>query len=165
MAWAIRELTGAGEPERLTSVPVTGNFFAVLGVQPAIGRSFTTEECQGTFAAPPAMLLSYSLWRRRFASDPSVVGRKLTLNNQPVNVVGVLPASFDFGSVFAPGTAIDIFVPWPLTDDNKAAREYHEDYRKTEPGATVRRAQAEFTMLGKQLGSPASGTEPHRLRC
>ena len=77
-----RQLTGTGEPERLTSVPVTGNFFALLGVQPAIGRSFTTEECQGKYSAPPAMLLSYNFWRRRFASDPNVVGRKLTLNNQ-----------------------------------------------------------------------------------
>ena len=112
-----RELTGTGEPERLTSVPVTGNFFALLGVQPAIGRSFTAEECQGKYSAPPAMLLSYNFWRRRFASDPNVVGRKLTLNNKPVTVVGVLPASFDFASIFAPGTPIDIFVPWPLTDE------------------------------------------------
>ena len=44
-----------------------------------------------------------------------MVGRKLTLNNQPVTVVGVLPASFDFASVFAPGTSVDIFIPWPLT--------------------------------------------------
>ena len=64
------ELTGAGESERLTSVPVTGNLFALLGVQPAIGRSFTTEECQGKYSAPPAMLLSYSFWRRRFDSRP-----------------------------------------------------------------------------------------------
>ena len=69
------ELTGIGEPERLTSVPVTGNFFALLGVEPIIGRSFTAEECQGKFTAPPAALLSYSFWRRRFASDPGVVGR------------------------------------------------------------------------------------------
>ena len=115
------ELTGAGEPERLTSVPVTENFFAVLGVEPAIGRSFTKEEGQGKYSAPAAMLLSYSFWRRRFASDPNVVGQKLTLNNQPVTVVGVLPASFDFASVFAPGTPIDIFIPWPLKDKTKPA--------------------------------------------
>ena len=72
------ELTGIGEPERLTSVPVTGNFFALLGVQPVIGRSFTAKECQGKYSAPPAMLLSHNFWRRRFASDPSVVGRELT---------------------------------------------------------------------------------------
>ncbi len=91
-----QQLTGIGEPERLTSVPVTGNLFALLGVQPAIGRSFTAAECQGKYSAPPAALLSYNFWRRRFDSDPSVVGRKLTLNNRPVTVVGVLPASFDF---------------------------------------------------------------------
>src|SRR6202789_4311028 len=64
-----KELTGSGEAERITSVPVTENFFALLGVDPAIGRSFTKEECQGKFPSPPAMLLSDSFWRRRFASD------------------------------------------------------------------------------------------------
>src|ERR1017187_5436233 len=52
------ELTGAGEPERLTSAPVTQNFFPLLGVQPMIGRSFTLEECQQRFRTPPAALLS-----------------------------------------------------------------------------------------------------------
>jgi predicted permease len=148
-----QQLTGSGEPERLTSVPVTGNFFAVLGVQPAIGRSFTTEECLGRYSAPPAMLLSYSFWRGRFASDPNVVGRKLTLNNRPVTVVGVLPASFDFGSVFAPGTSIDIVVPWPLTDKTKPMGNTMKIIGRLKPGATVRGAQAELTMLGKQLES------------
>ena len=88
--WGVgdRQLTGTGEPERLTSVPVTGNFFAVLGVQPAIGRSFTAAECQGRYSAPPAMLLSYSFWRRRFAADPNVVGRKLTLNLSLIHISG-----------------------------------------------------------------------------
>ena len=69
------ELTGNGEPERFTSVAVTDNLFALLGVEPAVGRSFTKEECQGKYYAPPAVVLSNSFWRRRFASDPSVVGR------------------------------------------------------------------------------------------
>jgi hypothetical protein len=124
-----KELMGVGEPERLTSVPVTENFFALLGVEPAIGRSFTREECQGRYSAPPAMLLSHSFWRRRFASDPNVVGRKLTLNNQPVTVIGVLPASFDFASVFAPGTPVDVFIPWPLTETR---RKHDGDRRKAE---------------------------------
>lgn len=148
-----KQLTGAGEPERLTSVPVTGNLFALLGVQPAIGRSFTTEECQGRYSTPPAMLLSYSFWRRRFDSDPNVVGRKLTLNNRLVTVVGVLPASFDFGSVFAPGTRIDIFVPWPLNDNAKPTGNTMKIIGRLKAGATVPGAQAEFTMLGKQLTS------------
>ncbi|MGA8595948.1 MAG: ABC transporter permease [Bryobacteraceae bacterium] len=153
-----RELTGTGEPERLTSVPVTENFFAVLGVRPAIGRSFTTEECQGKYSAPPAMLLSHDFWRRRFASDPSIVGRKLVLDNQPVMVVGVLPASFDFGSVFAPGTSVDIFVPWPLTDKTKPNGNTTRVVGRLKPGATLQGAQAEFMMLGKQL----EGQHPER---
>jgi predicted permease len=146
-----RQLTGAGEPERLTSVPVTGNFFPVLGVQPAMGRSFTVEECQGSYSAPPAMLLSDSFWRRRFDSDPNVVGQRLTLNNGPVTVAGVLPASFDFGSVFAPGTQVDIFVPWPLTDKNKPQGNTMKLIGRLKPGLTVQDAQAELAVLGKQL--------------
>jgi predicted permease len=148
-----KELTGIGEPERLTSVPVTGNFFALLGVQPAIGRSFTTEECQGRYSAPPAMLLSYSFWRQRFDSDPNIVGRKLTLNNRPVTVAGVLPASFDFASVFAPGTPVDIFVPWPLNDKTKPTGNTMKIVGRLKPGATLQGAQAELTLLGKQLES------------
>jgi putative ABC transport system permease protein len=148
-----KELTGSGEPERLTSVPVTENFFTLLGVEPTIGRSFTKEECQGTFSAPPAMLLSSSFWRRRFASDPNVIGRKLTLNNQPVTIIGVLPASFDFASVFAPGTPIDVFVPWPLTDTTKPAGNTMKLVGRLKPGVTVESAQAEFTVLAQQLVS------------
>jgi predicted permease len=148
-----KELTGTGDPERLTSVPVTENFFALLGVEPAIGRSFSKEECQGRYSAPPAMLLSYSFWHRRFASDPNVVGQKLTLNNQPAMVVGVLPASFDFASVFAPGTPIDIFIPWPLTDKTKPAGNTMAIVGRLKPGATVGGAQAELTVLAKQLES------------
>ncbi|HVN06705.1 MAG TPA: ABC transporter permease [Bryobacteraceae bacterium] len=148
-----RELTGSGEPERLTSVPVTGNLFALLGVEPAIGRSFTAEECQGRYAAPPAVVLSYDFWRRRFASDPSVVGRKLTLNNQPATVVGVMPATFDFASVFAPGTPIDIFIPWPVNDQTKPQGNTMKIIGRLKPGATIQGARAEFAMLGKQLRS------------
>jgi predicted permease len=147
------QLTGIGESERLTSVPVTENFFALLGVQPTIGRSFTTEECQGRYSAPPAMVLSYSFWRWRFDSDPSVVGRKLILNNQPATVVGVLPASFDFTSVFAPGTPVDIFIPWPLNDKTKPSGNTMKVIGRLQPGATVPGAQAELTLLGKQLVS------------
>jgi predicted permease len=146
-----KELTEIGEPERLTSVAVTGNFLALLGVQPAIGRSFTTEECQGRYSAPPALLLSHNFWRRRFASDPNVVGLKLVLNNKPVTVVGVLPASFDFASVFAPGTPIDILIPWPLKDKTKPMGNTMKVVGRLKPGAAVRGAQAELTMLGKQL--------------
>jgi predicted permease len=156
------ELTGSGEPERLTSVAVTENLFSLLGVDPAIGRSFTKEEGQGKYSAPPAMLLSYSFWRRRFASDPNVVGRKLMLDNQPVTVVGILPASFDFTSIFAPGTQVDIFIPWPVTDNTKPHGNTMAVVGRLKLGARIGEAQAEFTALAKQLESQHPERNPIR---
>jgi predicted permease len=148
-----KELTGAGEPERLTSVPVTENFFPLLGVEPAMGRSFTKEECEGVYSAPPAMLLSHRFWQKRFASDPNVIGRKLTLNNQLVIVVGVLPKSFDFASIFAPGIPVDCFIPWPLKDKLKPTGNTMPLVGRLKPGATIQSAQAEFSALAKQFVS------------
>jgi len=148
-----KELTGNGEPERLTSVPVTENLFALLGVEPALGRSFTKEEALGKYSAPSAVILSDSYWRRHFGSDPSVVGRKLTLDNQPATVVGVLPASFDFAGIFAPGTPVDVFIPWPLLDDSKPHGNSMAVIGRLKPGATIAVAQAEFTPLARRLES------------
>jgi predicted permease len=157
-------LTGTGEPERLTSVPVTQNFFTLLGVQPMVGRSFTVEECQGGFGTPPAALLSHGFWQRRFASDPAVVGRKLTLNNKPVMVVGVLPASFDFTSVFAPGTPTDVFIPWPVTEETNRRGNTMQIIGRLRPGATAQTAQTEFTLLAKQLQSQHPERNPMKPR-
>ena len=158
------ELTGTGEPERLTSVPVTQNLFPLLGVEPAFGRSFTREECEGKYSAPTAMLLSNSFWRRRFASDPTVVGKKLTLNDQPVTVIGVLPASFDFASIFAPGTPIDAFIPWPFTDDAKPHGNTMSIVGRLKPGVTIGGAQAELHVLAKQLNSQHPERNPVQPR-
>ena len=145
------QLTGTGEPERLTGVPVTQNFFPLLGVEPVLGRSLTADECRQRAYAPPAVVLSYGFWQRRFASDPSVVGRTLTLNNRPVTVVGVLPASFDFAALFAPGTPVDIFVPWPLTEETNRRGNTMSIIGRLKPGATVEAARPEFTLLAKQM--------------
>jgi predicted permease len=145
------ELTGAGEPERLTSVPVTDNLFSFLGVAPALGRSFTPADGHAPLESPPAVILSYGFWTRRFASDPAVVGRTLTLNNAPVTVVGVLPASFDFATVFAPGTPVDVFIPWPLTDQTNRQGNTMKVIGRLKPGVTVAQAQAELTTLAQEI--------------
>jgi hypothetical protein len=103
------KLTGTGEPRQLAAVEVADNFFSTLGVQPALGRDFTREECQK--GGPPAALLSYYFWKHQFDGDPAIVGKTVTVNGKPVTVVGILPAGFDFGSVFAPGMKVDLFVP------------------------------------------------------
>jgi predicted permease len=155
-------LTGTGEPERLTSVPVTQNFFALLGVEPMIGRSFTAEECQARFNSPPAALLSHGFWQRRLGSDPAILGRKLTLNNKPVMVVGVLPASFDFAGVFAPGMPVDLFIPWPLTSETNRYGNTMVTIGRLRPGATPESGQTEFTLLAQQINrhSEWNGIKP-----
>jgi predicted permease len=142
-------LTGDGEPERLSGVPVTENFFAFLGIRPFLGRSFNADECK--WNGPRAVLLSYNLWKRRFASDPGIVGRSLLLNDAPVAVVGVLPESFDFATVFAPGSRIDLYVPFPLTAETNRWGNTVAALGRLNPGATVESARAEFSILGKRL--------------
>jgi predicted permease len=105
-------LTGRGEPEPATGIEVIGNFFQVLGVQPAMGRQFTPDEARG--GPHPIALLANAYWRRQFASDPAIVGKAIELNGTPVTIVGVLPDSFDFGAVFSPGAKVDLFTPLDL---------------------------------------------------
>ena len=154
------QLTGTGEPERVTGVPVTQNLFSLLGVEPVLGRSFTADECRQRANVPQAVLLSYGFWQRRFASDPSVVGSKLMFNNRAVTVAGVLPASFDFAALFAPGTPVDIFIPWPLTEETNRRGNTMTIIGRLKPGASVENARPEFTLAGKTDGDPASRTEP-----
>jgi predicted permease len=103
------KLTGTGEPRQLAAVEVADNFLSTLGIQPIMGRDFTREECQK--GGRPAALLSYFFWKNQFAGDPAIVGKTVTVNGKLVTIVGVLPASFDFGSVFAPGMKVDLFFP------------------------------------------------------
>jgi predicted permease len=143
-------LTGlGGEPERLTGVPVSYNFFPLLGIAPQLGRLFTAEECK--WHGPRIVLLSNGLWKRRFASDPSIVGRSLTLDDQPFTVIGVLPASFDFAAVFAPGTRIDLFFPFPLTPETNRWGNTLAVIGRLKPSANARSAQSEFTVLAKHI--------------
>ena len=142
-------LSGSGEPERLTGVPVADNFFAVLGVQPQLGRVFTNEESQ--WNGPKAVMVSDGLWRRRFAANRAIVGTALILNDEPHTVVGVLPASFDFGSVFAPGSRFDLYFPFPLSNETNAWGNTLAMIGRTRPGVTATQAQAEIRTLAEQL--------------
>jgi predicted permease len=105
-------LTQNGEIVPATSVDVVANFFQVLGVHPAMGRLLRPED--GLNNAPPVIVLSDAWWRRQFNADPSIVGKTLDINHQTVTVIGVLPPSFDFGAVFAPGTKVDAITPFAL---------------------------------------------------
>jgi predicted permease len=85
-------LTGDANPEQLRIGRVTDDFFAVLGAEPALGRTFRTEDAAP--GARPAIVLSWPLFERRYAADPSLVGRQILVNDRPATVVGVMPRSF-----------------------------------------------------------------------
>jgi len=142
-------LGGHGEPERLSGVPVSQNFFQLLGIQPQLGRLFTAAECK--WNGPKAVLLSHGLWVRRFGSDPGIVGRTLTINEAPVTVAGVMPASFDLGAVFAPGSQFDLYFPFPLSSETNRWGNTMSIIGRLKPGVAVSSARAELKLLAAQL--------------
>lgn len=149
-------LSGSGEPERLRSAAVSENFLPVLGVSLLHGRNFTAEECQwrgmnGLTIRPGAVILSHSFWRRHFAGDPAVIGRVLVLNNSPTTVVGVLPATFDFHSIFSPGNEVDVIQPFPLTPESARLGSTMFGIGRLKPGVTAEQAQAELKVINEQL--------------
>jgi putative ABC transport system permease protein len=104
--WAVN-LTGTGDPERLNGRAVTHTFFPTLGVEAARGRAFTQDDNQP--GRNRVVALTDSLWRRRFAADPDIVGKAIILNGENYTVLGVMPPGFQFGREF--GQAIDIYSP------------------------------------------------------
>jgi predicted permease len=145
------QLTVNGESERLNALPVSQNFFPMLGVQPQLGRNFSADECK--WNGTKAVLLSHGLWERRFASDSHIVGRAITLDNAPVTIVGVLPKTFDFGSVFAPGTHMDLYFPFPLTSETDKWGNTIAVIGRLKAGVSLAGAQAEASVLGVHISA------------
>ena len=137
-------LTGHGEPVPATGIQVIGNFFQVLGVQPMMGRLFTSDELRT--GAHPVVLLEYEYWRRQFSGDPAIVGKEIDLNGSPTTVVGVLPRSFDFGAVFAPGERVDMIMPLIL-DDVRSWGNIVTMIGRLKPGVSLAQAQADANMV------------------
>jgi putative ABC transport system permease protein len=141
------DLTGAGEPVRLSAGAVSPPFFNVLGVQPALGRTFRAEEA--IVGQHRVVILSHDLWQRRFGSDASVVGRKIQLNGIPHEVVGVLPSTFEF-----PDTELALWIPLALEGGPQApsrVNHFLNVYARLKPDVTLERARAEMDRVGSQL--------------
>src|SRR5689334_10506134 len=90
--WKSFDLTGDGEPLKVSAYGVTANLFPLLGIQPAIGRTFSDEEDRP--GAAKVVILSYGLWQRRFGGEPGILGHDIQLNGEQYMVVGVMPAGF-----------------------------------------------------------------------
>jgi hypothetical protein len=105
-------LTGAGAPEELFAGEVTANFFQMIGVKPVFGRSFSTE--QDRRGHYHVAILSHQLWRRRFSSDPGLIGRSIMLNGESYQVIGILPRDFSWNH-----RRTDVWVPYRLDPDRE----------------------------------------------
>src|SRR5882762_351834 len=139
-------LTGDGQPEQLSGKKVTANFLDVLGVQPAVGRPFTAEEDK---AQSPVVVLSYNLWRRRFGSDESVIGRAILMNGVQTKVVGVMPQDF----FFSDRKNSDYWVPMAFTPEQWARRQSHflTVVARLKPGVTKQQAQKDMERVAGDL--------------
>ena len=143
------KMSGSGEPERLTGVPVTGNFFPLLGVPLLMGSGFTEAEKQPK--GPDAVIVSYDFWERRMHRDPGAVGRTLILNETPSRVAGVLPKAFDFGAMFAPGVHVDVFPAFPMSEQTNRWGNTMSVVGRLKPGATAAEAAAEMKVFAPQV--------------
>jgi predicted permease len=146
-------LTGAGEPELLTSARVSANTFRVLGINPQVGRSFLDEE--DPEGHDQVLILSDSLWRRRFGADPGLVGKKILLDGKPHLVVGILPRGFrfpqqrDLGNTGL-GEDVDVFKPLGYSKDDleEVAGDFNwATIARLRPGVTPQKAEAELNVI------------------
>ena len=141
-------LTGVGEPERLEGRRVSANLFDLLGVPTLLGRTFVPDDDRpGTHVA----LLSYSLWQRSFGSDPSIIGRAVTLNGESYTVIGVMPRGVH---LHAYGNWNDeLWVPIAFTNEESTNRGTHflEVIARIKPGITLKQAQAEMETIAARL--------------
>jgi len=143
---------------------VSGNYFAVLGVKPALGRAFTPEESGNKLGAYPAAVISYRLWRSRFHGDPGAVGKTLRVNRHGLTVVGVAPPEFR-GTM--PGLFFDIWVPVTMGPelgmlDASAFRDrgYRALYAvaRLKPDVAIEQARAEALTFSRNLEAMSPDT-------
>jgi putative ABC transport system permease protein len=139
-----------GERVRLVADPVSTNLFSVLGVQPQLGRAFTTDD-----DGQPVLVLSDALWRGRFHGDPGVLGKAIGLN-QRMTIVGVMPRGFRFPLILE----ADCWLPTLAPIDDRTAR-FTEIVARLAPGATLARANIELKALSDRLAAayPASNAD------
>ena len=150
-------LSGAGNPEQLNAALVSGNYFDVLGVHAALGNTFDREQAKKT-GGYPVVVLSYGFWQRRFGADRSIVGKPITLNQQPYTVIGV--ASKSFQGTFTVGTP-DLWIPDAMHDQvlTGIAKEWFLQRRplmmfafgRLRSGVSLQQAQANLQTIAAQL--------------
>ena len=146
--WWEPDLTGLDEPEHLRGLQLTAQMFQVLGVTPALGRTFNPDEDQP--GRERVVVLSNRLWQRRFAGDANVLGRQVTLNGEGYTVIGVMPPEFQFAPFWATNAEL-----WsPLNLGSRATDRGGQSLRvfgRLKPAATRAEAQSEVATIFRRL--------------
>src|SRR5215217_74744 len=145
-------VTGDGDPERVTAHSVTGNFFPVLGVQPLLGRGFLPEEDRP--GANKVVVLSYKLWQTRYGGDRQILNRDIQLNGEKYSVVGVMPASFQFLE-----SEVRLWVPLALDQEQLANRggHYLNVVARLKRGVATSQAQADMNAVMRRIATDHPG--------
>lgn len=151
------KLGGAEDVEQVWGETVSGNYFKLLGVNAAVGRTFLPEEDQ-TPGTHPVAVISHGLWQRRFGADPSVIGRTITLNHQPLTVIGVAPPQY---TGMIRGLAVEVWVPlmmvprmspqYGIAKLDSRGNSWLFMVGRLRPGATLEQARARFHLISMQL--------------
>jgi putative ABC transport system permease protein len=145
-------LTSDGEPEELSGQYASTNLFSVLGTNPILGRTFVNDD--GREGQPRVVVISYGLWQRRFGGDSNIVGRQITLNEQPNTIIGVMPANF--GWHIRKGTEAskpaDIWMPFQITNELRGRRgRFASAVARLKPGVPIEQAKQEMDTIGARL--------------
>jgi putative ABC transport system permease protein len=149
LTWENTNFADPGQPaERLFELRTTGNFFAMLGVAPLIGRAYTDADDQA--GADPVVVLSYGFWQRRFNGDPGIVGRSLRLDSRQATVIGVMPDAVDYPIFW--GT-IDLWRPFAASADLRGNRgnNYLREFGRLKAGVTLDQADAAMKAVARQV--------------
>ena len=155
-------LSGTAEPEALKVARVSSNFLEILGVQPALGRSFLPEEDRP--GARPVAMISSELWQRRFGGDPAIAGKTATLESVPYTITGVLPAGFQF-----PAAGVDALVTRPEEFSAIPPKIWRVTsvlvaLARLKPGVSLEQARAEMDVIARQYAAANPGASRTTMR-
>jgi len=153
--WTEMSLKTTGDAQRVFGQLVSGNYFEVLGVQTALGRTFGPREDEA-LGRDPVVVLSHGFWTRHAGADPRIVGQTLTLNGATFTVVGVMPEAFTGIDV---GVRPEVWVPMAMNKQVKTGTNWYEERRglfvftvgRLKPGVTREQAQAQVTTIAQRL--------------
>jgi putative ABC transport system permease protein len=156
--WWSPNLTGADKSERLWGLRVTSNTFALLGIQPLLGRTFTPDEDKP--GRQREVVLSFRMWQRQFGGKASVIGKSITLEGRNYTVIGVMPRGFKFAPFWA--VKAELWAPLPLAEraSNRHANSLRA-FARLEPGTTLKQARADMATITNRLEKEYPGTNRH----